>query len=104
MARYSNIPILPATTDLPRRYANLKYPEVPVEFSDIYVNTTQGDRYDTLALSYYGDSSLWWIISRANATLIQDSLIPPYGNQIRIPSLDRVPFILGAYNALNLNI
>jgi hypothetical protein len=104
MARYSNILILPKTTDLPRRYANLKYPEIPIEFSDIYVYTTQGDRYDTLALSYYEDSSLWWVISRANATLVQNSLIPPYGAQIRIPSPERIAFILGAYDTLNSNI
>ena len=104
MARYSNIPILPSNGDLPRRYINLKYPEIPAEFSDIYVYTTRGDRYDTLALSYYGDSSLWWIISKANATLVQDSLIPPFGVQIRIPAPKRTAFILGAYDALNSNI
>ena len=104
MARYSDIPILPTNEELPRRYANLKYPEIPLDFSDIYVYTTQGDRYDTLALSYYEDPSLWWVISRANATLVQNSLIPPYGAQIRIPSPERIASILGAYDTLNSNI
>ena len=66
MARYSPIKII-NTPEIPqRRYLNLKYPEIEVEFSDIYVYTTLSDRYDKLSQVYYNDSSLWWIISRAN--------------------------------------
>jgi hypothetical protein len=104
MARYSQIPILPATVDLPRRYANSKYPEIPLDFTDIYVYTTMGDRYDTLALSYYQDISLWWIISIANPSLPQDSLVPPQGSQVRIPAPQRLAEILGLYDILNTNI
>ena len=28
--------------------------------------TQTGDRFDTLANQFYGDSSLWWIIASAN--------------------------------------
>ena len=104
MARYSSIPILPSTGDLPRRYANSKYPEIPLDFTDTYVYVTAGDRYDTLALSYYQDSSLWWVISIANPSLVQDSLIPPQGAQVRIPSAQRLAEILGSYDVLNTNI
>jgi hypothetical protein len=101
MNRYSGIPIIKSDIDQKRRYANLKYPSIPLDFSDIYVYTTRGDRYDTLALVYYGDSSLWWIIARANPTQSPDSLIPEYGKQIRIPGRERIAFILGQYDALN---
>lgn len=104
MARYSSIPILPATIDLPRRYANCKYPEIPLDFLDIYVYVSSGDRYDTLALSYYQDTTLWWIIAVANPSFPQDSLIPPQGAQVRIPAPQRLASILGAYDNLNLNI
>ena len=40
---------------------NTIYPEIPPSIDDIYIKTTGGDRYDTLALQFYGDSSLWWI-------------------------------------------
>jgi len=50
------------------------------------VYTTIGDRFDTLAQQYYGDSSLWWVISNANGALNQSSLTPPIGTQLRIPS------------------
>ena len=101
MARYSSTPIVQKTDDLRRRYANIKYPSIDAEFIDIYVYTTQGDRYDLLAQSYYGDSSLWWIISRANPTQDSDSLLPNPGEQIRIPSPQRIPTILSTYDDLN---
>lgn len=85
MRRYRNIP----QTESPTRkqmYKTVRYPEIPRSFSDIYVYTTIGDRYDTLAFQYYQDSSLWWVIATANGSLNQSSLIPPVGAQIRIPS------------------
>ena len=104
MARYSNIPIT-QTVEIPqRRYTTVKYPEIILDFSDIYVYTTRGDRYDTLALTYYGDVSLWWVITRANPTQPTDSLIPNYGDQIRIPSPQRIPNILSQYDSLNIGI
>jgi hypothetical protein len=85
MRRYSTIP----KTKGPEgnlMYKTVRYPEIPRSFSDTYVFVTDGDRYDTLALSYYGDSSLWWIISIANAKITQNSLTPLRGEQIRIPA------------------
>lgn len=88
---------------LPRRMTNVKYPEIKVDSTDFYVYTTRGDRYDTIAVSYYKSSSLWWIIARANVnTITPDSLIPTIGAQIRIPNLSRVPTILEEYKKLNL--
>ena len=80
-------------------YSTVRYPEVPRTFNDIYVYTSDGDRFDTLAQQYYGDSSLWWIISIANGTLTQNSLTPPVGSQIRIPS-NPTP-ILAEFNRIN---
>lgn len=104
MSRYSSIRVVAQTSTSPRRYLNVKYPEISVEFSDVYVYTTRGDRYDLLAQKYYLDSSLWWIISRANPTQPSDSLIPNTGEQIRIPAASRVAIILAKYDALNTNI
>ncbi len=85
MNRYNTI----STTNSPqgkRMYKTTRYPEIPRSFDDVYVYTTIGDKFDTLAQQYYGDSSLWWIISIANNNLTQNSLTPPVGSQIRIPS------------------
>jgi len=98
MARYTNIQKTIAP-DKEQMYITVRYPEIPRSFSDIYVYTTIGDRFDTLAQQYYNDSSLWWIISNANGKLNQSSLTPPIGTQLRIPS-NPTP-ILAAYNKLN---
>jgi hypothetical protein len=42
------------------------YPNIPLKDDDIYVATETGDRLDTLAYDFYGDSKLWWIIASAN--------------------------------------
>jgi hypothetical protein len=76
-------------------------PSIFPSSADIYVYTGQGDRYDTLALTYYSDTTLWWIISRANSSQPNDTLYPNVGAQIRIPSPSRIPAILANYQSLN---
>ena len=101
MSRYSSIPYITTTNDPKRRYINVKYPEIIPTSEDIYVYTSQGDRYDILALRYYSDSGLWWVISRANPSQPSDSLYPNYGEQIRIPAPSTIPTILANYSNLN---
>ena len=98
MGRYTNIQT--STTDKGKRYYNTtKYPEIPLDYNDIYVYSTQGDRFDILAQQYYNDSSLWWVISIANESLSQGSYYIPEGSQIRIPS--NLGEILNQYKVLN---
>ena len=97
MNRYQNIPKIKIDGNLV--YQTSRYPEVQLSVNDIYVYTTQGDRFDILAQQYYGDSTLWWVISIANIELKQNSMFIPVGTQIRIPS--NVSAILAEYNALN---
>jgi len=85
MARYTTIPVIKSPDDK-QMYQTVRYPEIPRSENDIYVYTTVGDRYDTLALQYYKDSSLWWVIANANGNLDKGSLTPPLGTQLRIPS------------------
>jgi len=84
MNRYLNIPIIKSNTGK-QMYATSCYPEIPLSVNDIYVYTSQGDRYDLLALNYYGDSSLWWVIAAANPNVSLGTLVIPEGVQIRIP-------------------
>ena len=81
-------------------YRDNKYPVIPLSVNDIWVITTSEDRYDRLAQQYYNDYTLWWVISIANDNLPQNSLYPPEGTQIRIPT--NVSEILSNYNKLNL--
>lgn len=97
MNRYQNIPQTKYSKK--RAYQTTRYPEIPFSENDIYVVTTDGDRYDLLANEYYNDSSLWWIISIANRELPQNSLMPPPGTQLRIPN--NPSDILQQFNTLN---
>ena len=96
--RYSKIAT--SVTDTGRRYKfNSVYPDIPATENDIYVVATVGDRLDTLAQQYYGDSTLWWIISAANSNINKASLIPTPGEQIRIPA--NKEDVVNSYNNLN---
>jgi len=98
MARYRNI-LKTKTLENTRLYRTVKYPDIPRTNNDVYVITTDGDRYDILAQLYYEDPSLWWVISSANAEYTQSSLYPPVGIQLRIPG--NLNSVLEAYNTLN---
>jgi len=80
-------------------YATSRYPEIPLSENDIYVYTTQGDRYDVLALNYYGDSSLWWIIAAGNPNIDLMTLVIPEGVQIRIPA--NFSQVVSEFNLIN---
>jgi hypothetical protein len=85
MNRYQDIP--QTKIDGKVVYKTSRYPEIPLSPDDIYVYTVQGDRFDILAQQFYQDSSLWWVISIANANILnQSSLVTPGGIQIRIPA------------------
>lgn len=74
------------------------YPTIEPTNNDYYVITTAEDRLDLLAFDFYKDSSLWWVIASANA-LPGDSIYPPIGIQLRIPT--NLPTILTSYNLQN---
>ena len=99
MNRYENSTILKTdNTNLPY-YKGRFYPNIPLSDTDEYIITTVGDRLDSLAYSYYNDSTLWWIISMANNNITKGSMFPTPGTQLRIP-LD-LSNILRLYNDFN---
>lgn len=99
MRRYSDIEV--RTSEEEKVYtSNPIYPEVKPTADDLYIVSSIGDRYDTLAQTFYGDARLWWIIASANKFNKASLVIEP-GLQIRIPS-DKLQAI-EAYNQLNAN-
>ena len=89
------------TTNFKPYKETVKYPDIPLSFEDIYAYTDEGDRFDILAQTYYGDPSLWWVISIANPQFDQGSIFPPLGVQIRIPG--NIGAIMNQYEQLNEN-
>ena len=86
MTRYDNPTILKTEFTNRPYYKGKQYPNIPLSEFDVYVITTVGDRLDSLAYSYYGDSTLWWIIAAANNNTTKGALFPIPGTQLRIPT------------------
>ena len=85
MNRYTNSTI--DQTQQGQPYFKQKfYPNIPLSENDVYVITTVGDRLDSIANSYYNDSTLWWIIAAANNNATKGALYPEPGTQLRIPT------------------
>lgn len=97
--RYQNIQVTKYNQTGSVYYLNNIYPDIPLNNEDNYVITTLGDRFDIMAINFYGDSTLWWIIPSANG-LPGDSLFPPIGLQLRIPS--DISQILNSYKLINI--
>jgi hypothetical protein len=96
--RYQNILVDKVNSINEQYYTNNIYPDIPVSDNDDYVITTLGDRLDLLAQSFYGDVDFWWVIASANS-LTGDSLYPPIGMQLRIPS--DIVSIVNSYKQIN---
>ena len=58
--------------------------KIPKSDNDTYIVTQTGDRLDTLAYQFYGDSSLWYIIASAN-NIHDPSFAVEDGTTLRIP-------------------
>lgn len=97
-SRYQNIKTTKLDLTGSLYYQTNVYPEIQPTNNDYYIITTVDDRLDLIALDFYQDSSLWWIIASANA-LPGDSIYPPIGVQLRIPT--DIQSILNNYNLGN---
>ena len=67
-----------------RVYGTTIYPKIPLDDSDIFMYSIEGDRLDLLAHKYYGDETLWWVIAKAN-NLRDGKFALTAGQHIRIP-------------------
>lgn len=65
-------------------YKSKIYRKIPKRDDDVYIVTQGGDRLDTLANQFYGDSSLWWIIATANNIHDATFAVDP-GTELRLP-------------------
>ena len=87
MSRYADTKInkvkIDRSNNSVQKYETTIYQEIPETNDDIFVVTQEGDRLDNLAFKYYGDSTLWWYLAKANQ--LTDLNIPA-GTKLRIPS------------------
>ncbi len=99
MERYTSTDILKTTNTNRPYYKGKFYPDIPFSETDEYVITTVGDRLDSLAYSYYLDTTLWWVIAAANNNITKGALYPKPGTQLRIPT--DINAVLDLYNQFN---
>tara|TARA_Y100000310_G_scaffold67800_1_gene63186 strand:- start:626 stop:889 length:264 start_codon:yes stop_codon:yes gene_type:complete len=59
------------------------YKKIPETNDDVWIITQYGDRLDSIAFQFYGDSTLWWAIAKANN--LRSSMKPKIGTSLRIP-------------------
>jgi nucleoid-associated protein YgaU len=81
-SRYSNTKIKRDKSGI-RAYKTTYYPDIPIRNEDQFIYPRFGERLDTLAYKFYGNSTLWWVIAKANG--IRGKLNVPQDTEIRIP-------------------
>ena len=87
------------TPDTKRKYlGSVIYPRIKASNEDMYIVSEGGDRLDILALKYYNDQNLWWIIAVAN-NLNDASYSIENGIQLRIPG--NIAKILNDFERIN---
>tara|TARA_R100001163_G_C4980690_1_gene136943 strand:+ start:45 stop:338 length:294 start_codon:yes stop_codon:yes gene_type:complete len=94
--RYNNTNIK-LDKDGKRVYSTTYYPEIPLSNSDKFINTTERVRLDILANNHYGDTTLWWVIAKANG--IKGINVLKVGTLLRIPG--NVTKIIRDFRELN---
>jgi hypothetical protein len=92
MSRYNTTSEIRDNKDITRRGTTI-LPVIPITVSDIYIVTNNIERLDKLAQTFYGDTSLWWIIAAANG-LGKGTLIIPENTNLRIPSKENAQDII----------
>ena len=80
-----------------RVYGTTYYPKIPISDNDKFVYPKDGDRLDTLAYRHYGDTTLWWVIAKANG--IRGKVAVSVDEILRIPG--NVTIILENFRKIN---
>ena len=97
MNRYRFTKIKKDTTEGFQHRVITEYPIITPKNSDRIYYSKQGERWDNIAYKFYQDTSLWWIIARANNQSESIYTIP--GKEYRIPQ--EKGLIFQEFNELN---
>lgn len=65
-------------------YKPTYYPSIYAKSDDTYIIAGTTDRLDNIALDFYNDATLWWVVAMVN-DLPGDSIFPTPGQYLRIP-------------------
>jgi hypothetical protein len=70
---------------------------MPTSTNDVYIQTTSTERLDKLALNFYQDATMWWVIAAANR-LGKGTLIVPVNTTLRIPDKQIIQQVINQVN------
>ncbi len=85
MSRYSTNRVI-KDEDGKRLFNTVILPNPSGNDTDIFIQTTSPDRLDKLALIFYEDETMWWVIATANG-LGKGTYIVPANTRLRIPDI-----------------
>ena len=98
--RYTYSQIKTDSNSKKQYFESVIYPKIKANDDDLYVISEVTDRLDLLANQFYGDVTLYWIISISNPNKLNlGSIIIPPGTQLRIPV--NINGIVSRFNQLN---
>lgn len=97
MSRYAIAPINKTSAGKRVFSTSILAAPTPDAFNDVYIRTTSAERLDKLAVDFYNDASLWWVIAAAN-NLGKGTIMIPQNTAIRIPTTSQVNEFLTQVN------
>ena len=92
MGRYSTTSIM-YDENGKRRYNTIILPNPEGNATDIFIQTTTPDRLDKLALVFYEDETMWWVIAQANG-LGKGTYMVPADTRLRIPDITDIQQVI----------
>jgi hypothetical protein len=98
MSRYITAQIQRDVVTEKRKLSTVIIAPQPVTTSDVYIQILGAERLDKLALLFYENASLWWVIAAANG-LGKGTLLVPGGINLRIPSITNTQSYINEINA-----
>jgi hypothetical protein len=98
MSRYLISRVQRDENTLKRKLSTVIIPTPPNRPTDVYINVIGSERLDKLALLFYQDASLWWVIAAANG-LGKGTLLVPGGLNLRIPDKTNIQEFINSTNS-----
>jgi len=97
MSRYITAQIERDVVTEKRKLSTVIIAPIPVTPNDVYIQILGAERLDKLALLFYENASLWWVIAAANG-LGKGTLLVPGGVSLRIPDVINVQSYINEIN------
>lgn len=95
MSRYENTPQIKTESGI-RRAATTIF-QIPESDSDRYIQIVSPERLDKLAVEFYGDVTMWWVIASANG-IGKGTFLIPTNTILRIPQVNDINNYIYKFN------